>query len=40
MNLMRDGWIEKLNYFPSHERWDTTAFQERITERGFLGIPF
>ncbi len=22
MNLMRDGWIEKVNYFPSHERWD------------------
>jgi hypothetical protein len=22
MDLMRDGWIEKLNYFPSHERWD------------------
>ncbi|MCB1150637.1 hypothetical protein KDK88_03775 [bacterium] len=21
-NLMRDGWIEKRNYFPSHERWD------------------
>jgi hypothetical protein len=21
-NLMRDGWIEKNNYFPSHERWD------------------
>lgn len=20
--LMRDGWIEKDNYFPSHERWD------------------
>ena len=20
--LMRDGWIEKNNYFPSHERWD------------------
>jgi hypothetical protein len=22
MNLMQDGWIEKNNYFPSHERWD------------------
>jgi hypothetical protein len=22
MNLMKDGWIEKNNYFPSHERWD------------------
>jgi hypothetical protein len=22
MDLMREGWIEKLNYFPSHERWD------------------
>jgi hypothetical protein len=21
-NLMRDGWIEKNHYFPSHERWD------------------
>ena len=21
-NLARDGWIEKNNYFPSHERWD------------------
>lgn len=21
-NLMRDGWVEKNNYFPSHERWD------------------
>jgi hypothetical protein len=21
-NLMRDGWIEKNNYFPSHDRWD------------------
>jgi len=21
-NIMRDGWIEKDNYFPSHERWD------------------
>ena len=20
--LLRDGWIEKNNYFPSHERWD------------------
>jgi len=20
--LMRDGWVEKKNYFPSHERWD------------------
>jgi len=20
--LMRDGWVEKDNYFPSHERWD------------------
>lgn len=22
MNLMQDGWVEKNNYFPSHERWD------------------
>lgn len=21
-NVMRDGWSEKSNYFPSHERWD------------------
>lgn len=21
-SLMRDGWVEKNNYFPSHERWD------------------
>lgn len=21
-DIMRDGWIEKRNYFPSHERWD------------------
>lgn len=21
-NLMRDGWVEKKNYFPSHGRWD------------------
>jgi 6-bladed beta-propeller len=21
-NIMRDGWNEKRNYFPSHERWD------------------
>jgi hypothetical protein len=25
MDLRRDGWIEKLNYFPSHERWDIDA---------------
>lgn len=24
-NLMRDGWIEHRNYFPSHERWDIDA---------------
>ncbi len=24
-NLMRDGWIERNNYFPSHERWDIDA---------------
>ena len=23
--LMRDGWIERDNYFPSHERWDIDA---------------
>lgn len=34
-NLMRDGWIERNNYFPSHERWDIDA-QGRVlaaTER-------
>lgn len=24
-DLMRDGWIEKNNWFPSHERWDIDA---------------